>query len=51
LQQLREAIPSDHSDRFLIHDRDAIFSGEVDQQRKAFGLRVLRTPVRAPESD
>jgi hypothetical protein len=26
LQQFREAIPSDHSYRFLIHDRDAIFS-------------------------
>ena len=40
LQQLREAIPSDHSYRFLIHDRDSIFSAEVDQQLKAFGLRV-----------
>jgi putative transposase len=36
--------------RFLIHDRDAIFSAEVDQQLKAFGLRVLRTPVRAPKA-
>jgi hypothetical protein len=36
LQQLREAIPSDHSYRFLIHDRDSIFSAEVDQQLKAF---------------
>jgi hypothetical protein len=35
LQQLREAIPSDHSYRFLLHDRDAIFSAEVDQQLKA----------------
>jgi hypothetical protein len=26
LQQLREAIPSDHSYRFLIHDRDSIFT-------------------------
>lgn len=38
LQQLREAIPRDHSYRFLIHERDAIFSAEVDQQLKAFGL-------------
>ena len=30
-QQFREAIPSDHSYRFLIHDRDSIFSKEVDQ--------------------
>ena len=49
LQQLREAIPSDHSYRFLIRDRDSIFSAEVDQQLKAFGLRVLRTPARAPK--
>jgi putative transposase len=51
LQQLREAIPSDHSYRFLIHDRDAIFSAEVDQQLKAFGLQVLRTPARAPKAN
>jgi putative transposase len=51
LQQLREAIPSDHSYRFLIHDRDAIFSAAVDQQLKAFGLRVLHTPVRAPKAN
>jgi len=50
LQQLREAIPSDHSYRFLLHDRDAIFSAEVDQQLKAFGLRVLRTAARAPKA-
>ena len=30
LQQLREAIPSDHTYRFIIHDRDAIFSAELD---------------------
>ncbi|HEY6384386.1 MAG TPA: integrase core domain-containing protein [Candidatus Acidoferrum sp.] len=51
LQQLREAIPSDHSYRFLIHDRDAIFSAEVDHQLKAFGLRVLHTPARAPRAN
>ena len=51
LQQLREAIPSDHSYRFLLHDRDTIFSAEVDQQLKAFGLRVLRTPVRSPKAN
>src|SRR6266481_112545 len=49
-QQLREAISSDHSYRFLIRDRDSIFSAEVDQQLKAFGLRVLRTPARAPKA-
>ena len=47
-QQFREAIPSDHGYQFLIHDRDSIFSRELDQQLKSdFGLKVLRTPVRA----
>src|SRR5262245_38533040 len=31
LQQLREAIPADHTYRFLIHDRDTIFSQTLDQ--------------------
>jgi hypothetical protein len=30
MQQLREAIPSDHQYRFLIHDRDSIFSATLD---------------------
>jgi transposase InsO family protein len=51
LQQLREAIPNDHSYRFLVHDRDSIFSAEVDQQLKAFGLQVLHTPARAPKAN
>jgi len=50
LQQFREAIPCDHSYRFVIRDRDWIFSAEVDEQLKAFGLRVLRTPARAPQA-
>jgi putative transposase len=48
MQQLREAIPGEHSYRFLIHDRDSIFSAELDRQVTALGVRVLRTPVRAP---
>ena len=51
-QQFREAIPSDHSYQFLIHDRDSIFSAELDKEIKsAFGLRVLHTPVRAPKAN
>jgi putative transposase len=47
LQQFREAIPSDHGYQFLIHDRDSIFSRELDQQLKSdFDLKVLRTPCR-----
>ena len=51
LQQFREAVPGDHSYRFLIHDRDSIFSTEVDGQLKGFGVKVLRTPVRAPKAN
>ena len=43
--------PSDPSYRFLIHDRDSIFSTEVDDELKAFGLKVLRTPVQAPKAN
>jgi putative transposase len=48
MQQFREAIPADHTYRFVIHDRDAIFSKEVDQSVRHMGLRVLKTPVRMP---
>jgi hypothetical protein len=42
LQQLREALPDDHSFRFLIHDRDSIFSLELDKAVAAMGVRILR---------
>jgi len=45
------AIPTDHSYRFLIHDRDSIFSTEVDDDLQAFGLNVLRTPRQAPKAN
>jgi putative transposase len=51
LQQLREAIPADHGYRFLIHDRDAIFSRELDRRVRYLGLRVLKTPVRSPQAN
>ena|SRR5690242_4008744 len=51
LQQLREALPGDHLYRFVIHDRDSIFSKELDQGVTDLGVRVLRTPVRAPKAN
>ena len=51
MQQFREALPSDHNYRLLIHDRDSIFSTEVDDELKSFGLTVLRTPVQAPKAN
>ena len=38
LQQLREAIPSDHTYRFIHHDRDAIFSTAFDAWVAHMGL-------------
>jgi len=46
LQQFRETLSGDHSHRFVIHDRDSIFSGELDE-----GVRVIRTPVQAPKAN
>ena len=51
LHQLREAIPADHRYRFLLHDRDSIFSAQLDQGIRHLGLRVLKTPVRTPQAN
>jgi transposase InsO family protein len=51
LQQLREAIASDHAYRFIIHDRDAIFSSEFDASVGGLGLEVIKTPVRSPKAN
>jgi putative transposase len=51
LQQLREAIPSDHRYRFLVHDRDTIFSQHLDQSIRHLGLQVLKTPPRTPQAN
>jgi transposase InsO family protein len=51
LQQLREAIPSDHNYRFLIHDHDSIFSRSLDQLIRNLGLRMLKTPPRTPQAN
>jgi transposase InsO family protein len=34
-----------------IHDRDAIFSQEIDQRIGHLGLRVLKTPPRSPQAN
>lgn len=51
IQQLREAIPSDHSYRFLIHDRHATFSTDLDEAVRNLGISVLKTPVRSPKAN
>jgi hypothetical protein len=50
-QQLRDAIPSEHSNTHLIHDNDAIFSRAVDATIRSFGIDPVRTPIRAPRAN
>lgn len=47
----RQAIPSDHAYRCLIHDRSSIFSEDLDRDVKTFGVAVLKTPIRAPKAN
>jgi putative transposase len=51
MQQLREAVPAEHPYRFLIHERDTIFSQTLDQSVRHLGLRVLKTPPRSPQAN
>ncbi len=50
-QQLREATPFDERPRFLIRDNDAKYGPRFDHLAAASGIRVLRTPLRAPRAN
>lgn len=50
-RQLRGAIPYDHRRRFLIHDRDSVFSSDLDRTVERLGLQILKSPVRAPKAN
>jgi len=51
LQPLREALPCDHTYRFLIHDRDSIFSQQLDRSVGNLGRRVVKTPSQTPQAN
>jgi len=46
-QQLREAVGYE----YLLHDRDAVFSAELDESIRRLGLRVLKRPPRSPKAN
>jgi hypothetical protein len=48
LQQFRECIVEDEGYRFITHDRDRIYSRDLDTGLKTLGLTVLKTPRKAP---
>ena len=47
-QQLREAFPFHTAPKYLIFDRDAIFSAKIVRYVKAMGIKPCRTAYRSP---
>ena len=51
LQQFREGVQEETDMRFLIHDRDCIYSADLDLSIESTGIKILKTPVRAPTAN
>ena len=51
LQQFRECVVGDEGYKFVIHDRDSIYSRDLDASLRSLGLRVLKTPYRSPQAN
>jgi putative transposase len=49
--QFRECLTGEERYRFVIHDRDAIYSKEVDFLLKTTGLQILKTPAQSPQAN
>jgi putative transposase len=50
-QQLREAVGCEERYEWLLHDRDAIFSAELDESIRRLRLRVFKSPPRSPKAN
>jgi putative transposase len=48
VQQSLEVLTEPHAYRFVLHDRDRIYSPGLDAAVTAMGVLVLRTPVQSP---
>jgi transposase InsO family protein len=48
IQQLREAFPYDSAPKHLIYDNDSIFSDDVTEAIKSFGMKPKRTAFHSP---
>jgi putative transposase len=44
-------LADEHPFRFLIHDRDTKFSPAFDEICRTEGIRVIRTPIQAPNAN
>jgi transposase InsO family protein len=42
---------SDAGIRFLLRDRDSKYSGSFDEVFRSEGMRIVKTPVRAPKAN
>jgi putative transposase len=51
VQQFRDGLPLDGASRLRVHDRDGIFAPALDDALDSMSLRVLKTPVRAPQAN
>jgi putative transposase len=51
LQQLREALAFNEQYRYLLHDRDCIFAKHLDESIERLGVRILKSPPRAPKAN
>ena len=50
-QQIREAIPSDHAYRYLLRDRDCIFSTDFDKTITNLGIKPIKTLRQSPKAN
>jgi putative transposase len=50
-QQFRSFLIGDEPYRFVVHDRDAVFSPAVDDALRSMDLRVLKTPAHVPQAN